>query len=99
MHTVTKKDLALAIAAKTGCHVTIALKAADAVFETMREVLIAGNRIELRGFGVFTVKNSAARPAARNPRTGEIINVPARKKTHFKPGKEIKEAMKKPRSE
>lgn len=93
MDTVTKLDLAKAIAAKTGCNTTLAIEVADIVFETMRETLIAGNRIELRGFGVFTVKMSRAKPAARNPRTGEIVSVPERRKAHFKPGKEVAAAM------
>ena len=53
-------------------------------------------RIEIRDFGVFEVKKTKAKPRARNPKTGEIIYVPARRKTHFKPGKLLKEAMKQP---
>jgi len=68
----------------------------DSIFKAMRESLIAGDRIEIRGFGVFQVKDTKPKPAARNPRTGEIIYVPARRKTHFKPGKLLKEALHKP---
>ena len=93
MHTVVKKDLAHAIAEKTGCHAHLATKMADVLFETLRDALIAGNRIEIRGFGVFLVKPSKAKPAARNPRTGEVVYVPARMKTHFKAGKELAAAM------
>ena len=69
----------------------------DSLFVAMRDSLIQGNRIEIRGFGVFQVKDTRPKPAARNPRTGEIIYVPARRKTHFKPGQLLKEALHKTR--
>ena len=69
----------------------------DSLFNAMRDSLIEGNRIEVRGFGVFQVKDTRPKPAARNPRTGEIIYVPARRKTHFKPGRLLKEALHKAR--
>ena len=74
----------------------MASKMVDSIFAAMRESLIEGDRIEIRGFGVFQVKDTKPKPAARNPRTGEIIYVPARRKTHFKPGKLLKDALHKP---
>ena len=71
----------------------------DSLFGAMRDSLIDGNRIEIRGFGVFQVKNTRPKPAARNPRTGDIIYVPARRKTHFKPGRLLKEALHQAREE
>jgi nucleoid DNA-binding protein len=68
----------------------------DSVFSAMRNSLVKGDRIEIRGFGVFQVKDTKPKPAARNPRTGEIIFVPARRKTHFKPGKLLKDALHRP---
>ena len=94
--TTTKKDLALAVAKDTGCKKSLAAKMVESIFKAMRESLINGDRIEIRGFGVFQVKNTKPKPAARNPRTGEIIYVPARRKTHFKPGKLLKDALHKP---
>ena len=94
--TTTKKDLAMEIAKDTGCRKSLASQMVDSIFKAMRESLINGDRIEIRGFGVFQVKNTKPKPAARNPRTGEIIYVPARRKTHFKPGKLLKEALHKP---
>jgi nucleoid DNA-binding protein len=94
--TTTKKDLALEVAKETGCQKSLASKMVDSVFKAMRENLIKGNRIEIRGFGVFQVKDTRPKPAARNPRTGDIIYVPARRKTHFKPGKLLKDALHKP---
>jgi integration host factor subunit beta len=56
-------------------------------------------RIEIRNFGVFEVKNSKAKPQARNPKTNEVIYVPPRKKVHFKAGKILKEYLSKPRND
>ena len=94
--TTTKKDLALKVSKDTGCKKSLAASMVDSIFAAMRESLIDGNRIEIRGFGVFQVKKTKPKPAARNPRTGEIIYVPARRKTHFKPGKLLKEALHQP---
>ena len=96
MTTVTKKDLARTVAAAIGCTNNLTLQMVDHLFEAMRETLITGDRIEIRGFGVLEVKDTRPKPAARNPRTGEIVYVPARRKTHFKPGKQLKEALHQP---
>jgi integration host factor subunit beta len=55
----------------------------------MTEALAKGEGIEIRGFGSFTVRNYPGREG-RNPKTGEIVNVPPRKKPFFKVGKELK---------
>lgn len=93
MATITKKDLARSVADAIGCKNNLTLQMVDTLFEAMRETLIEGNRIEIRGFGVLEVKDTKPKPAARNPRTGEVVYVPARRKTHFKPGKQLKEAL------
>ena len=93
MSTITKKDLARSVADAIGCKNNLTLQMVDSLFESMRETLIEGNRIEIRGFGVLEVKDTKPKPAARNPRTGEVVYVPARRKTHFKPGKQLKEAL------
>jgi integration host factor subunit beta len=94
--TITKRDLALEVSEVTGFKKNMSAKMVDILFAAMRDTLIAGNRIEIRGFGVFEVKDTKPKPAARNPRTGEIIYVPARRKTHFKPGKLLKKELHKP---
>jgi integration host factor subunit beta len=91
--TITKKDLAQAVAESTGISRLAALNMADSLFTAMREQLIEGNRIEVRGFGVLETRDTKPKPAARNPRTGEVVYVPARRKTHFRPGKELKSAL------
>jgi len=94
--TSTKKELAVEVAKRTGCRKSMASKAVDSVFQVMRECLVKGQRIEIRGFGVFLVKDTKPKPAARNPRTGEVIFVPARRKAHFKPGKMLRESLYEP---
>ena len=56
------------------------------------ETLAAGGRVEIRGFGVFSLKRRAPR-IGRNPATGAVVNVPAKCTPHFKPGKELREAV------
>ena len=96
MGTITKKDLAHAVAHELGYGREPALGLVSRLFEAMREELTEGNRIEIRGFGVFVVKPTKPKPAARNPRTGEITPVPARRKAHFKPGKLLAQGLHKP---
>ena len=67
-------------------------RAIDALFETLKEVLVAGDKIQLIGFGTFEVKERAAR-RGRNPRTGEEIEIPASKYPSFKPGKTFKDEV------
>jgi integration host factor subunit beta len=53
-------------------------------------------RIEIRDFGVFEVKRTRSKPKARNPKSGEIIYVPPRRKTHFKPSKLLRKFLAQP---
>ncbi len=63
-----------------------------ALLEQMSEALAAGGRIEIRGFGSFSVRTQSPR-VGRNPRTGETVSVPAKLTPHFKPGKELRERV------
>ena len=93
MATITKRDLARKVAENSGCSSNFASHVVNMAFEAMKELLTEGERIEIRGFGVLNTKETKPKPKARNPRTGEVISVPARRKTHFKTGKEIKVAL------
>ena len=64
----------------------------NAVFDSVTEALSEGNRVELRGFGAFSVKNRPAR-TGRNPRTGESVDVGEKWVPFFKAGKELRERM------
>jgi integration host factor subunit beta len=73
-------------------------KVVDAVFQALREFMSEASpevRIEIRDFGVLEVMKTKtkAKPKARNPKTVEIIFVPARRKTHFRAGKLLKEVL------
>ncbi len=64
----------------------------NAIFDSMTSALIAGERIEIRGFGSFVVKEYRAY-TGRNPKTGESIRVNPKKLPFFKVGKELKERV------
>lgn len=87
--TTTKREIVLTISKKTGIKKKMVAPIVEQVFEVMRNSMEEGNRIEIRGFGVFDVKEYKAKPA-RNPRTGEEVFVEAHKKPYFKPGKELR---------
>ncbi|WP_170003557.1 integration host factor subunit beta [Pseudopontixanthobacter vadosimaris] len=65
----------------------------DIFFEEIAGRLAAGGRVELRGFGAFSTRERQAR-TGRNPRTGESVEVPAKRVPYFKPGKEMRERLK-----
>jgi integration host factor beta subunit len=64
----------------------------ETVFESIKESLVKGEKIEIRGFGNFKLKNRNPRKA-RNPKTGEKVDVPEKRVLHFKAGKALKEAI------
>ncbi len=63
--------------------------AVDIVLDEIAQTLAAGGRVELRGFGAFSVRTREAR-VGRNPRTGAAVKVAAKKVPFFKPGKELR---------
>ena len=99
MKTVTKKDVAKKTAQLLNEKIYTTEKIVDGVFNSLRDIMTNAKdevRIEIRDFGVFEVKKTKPKPKARNPKTNEIIAVPARRKTHFKPGKLLKDHLKIP---
>lgn len=62
------------------------------VFDEITRALTRGDRVELRGFGAFSVKNRDAR-TGRNPRTGEAVSVPEKRVPFFKTGKDLRDRM------
>jgi DNA-binding protein HU-beta len=89
---MTKADLARSIADKHNLTHKEAVNVVDAVLATITEALAKGEKVELRGFGSFTVKNRAAR-TARNPKTGEHVYVPAKTTPAFKASKALKKLL------
>ena len=66
--------------------------AVKAIFDSMGQQLVDGGRIELRGFGSFSLHRRKAR-VGRNPKTGESVVLDSKAVPHFKPGKELREAV------
>ena len=89
---MTKKDMARTIAEETGLAQAQSRQVIQRVFDGITETLAQEGRIELRNFGVFEVKRRKPRKA-RNPRTGEPVDVPARLVVTFKPGREMEERV------
>ena len=90
---VTKKEIVKTISEDIGLTQLKTKEIVQKTFDAIVETLVEEKRIELRNFGVFEVKQRAARKA-RNPRTGQRVDVPAKFVVTFKPGKEMEERVK-----
>lgn len=86
---MVRAELASQVANNLGVSKKTASLVVNAVFDNIAQALAQGDKVELRGFGSFTVRRRDARQG-RNPRTGELVRVPAKKVPFFKPGKDLK---------
>jgi nucleoid DNA-binding protein len=89
---VTKKEIVKTISDEIGMTQLKTKEIVQKTFDAIVETLVQEGRIELRNFGVFEVKRRAARKA-RNPRTGQRVDVPEKFVVTFKPGKEMEEKV------
>jgi integration host factor subunit beta len=89
---VTKKEIVKEISEKLGLTQLKTKEIVQLTFDAIVETLLSERRIELRNFGVFEVKRRKARKA-RNPRTGEKVDVGPKNVVTFKPGKEMEEKI------
>jgi len=64
----------------------------NSIFDSISQALTDGDRVEIRGFGSFTVRERDSRDA-RNPKSGELVKIPANKTPFFKTGKELRERV------
>ncbi len=85
-----KLDIINEVVNRTGLSKSKAELAVETVFESMKQALEGGQRIELRGFGVFNVR-ARKTGIGRNPRTGEQVSIPPGKAVRFKPGKDLQQ--------
>ena len=85
-----KLDIINEVVNRTGVSKSKAELAVETVFEAMKRALERGERIELRGFGVFNVRPRKT-GIGRNPRTGQEVSIPPGKAVRFKPGKELQD--------
>ena len=90
---MNKTELVKAVSTQAELTQKDAAKVVDALVETISNTLAKEEKIQLIGFGTFEVRDRAARKG-RNPQTGEEIDIAASKVPAFKPGKELKEAVK-----
>lgn len=87
---MTKKDIVLKITDETGLKQVDVKRVVQKTFDCIVESLTRGEKVELRNFGVFKLKERRSR-TGRNPRTGETVPVPPRKVVVFKAGLEMKQ--------
>lgn len=90
---MTKAELIEKVAEKAELTKKATEEVVDALFSTVQESLIEGDKVVISGFGTFEVRERAGR-TGRNPRTGEEILIPAQKAPAFKAGKVLKDAVK-----
>lgn len=90
---MTKQDLIEALAKKAAFTKKEAAKALNVILEEIKNALKKGKQVALIGFGTFRVVKRKARKG-RNPQTGQTIKIPAKKVVRFKPGAELKKAVK-----
>ncbi len=89
---MNKRQLADGLAARTGMGKPAAVEAVDGVFAEIGEVLARGDEVRIFGFGAFVTRQRPAR-TARNPRTGETLEIGPSTVPAFKPGRTLKDAV------
>ena len=89
---MNKADLVAAVAEKAGISKKDSEKAVNAAFDAITAALVAGDKVQLVGFGSFEIKKRAAR-TGRNPRTKAVVEIPTAKVPVFKAGKALKDAV------
>jgi integration host factor subunit beta len=90
---MTRSDLVEELAARFGqLPHRDAEAAVKAILDAVGDALVRGHRIEIRGFGSFSVNHRPPR-MGRNPRSGESVAIPGKRVPHFKPGKALREAV------
>ncbi len=91
---MNKTELVTSVAAKTGFKKNEAEKAVNAIFASIEEALVSGDKVQIIGFGSFEVRSREAR-TGRNPKNNEVITIPASKSPVFKAGKSFKDSVNK----
>lgn len=89
---MTKAEVVKALIEKTGLPRKEAVEAVELFLDSIKDGLTKGEKVSLVGFGTFLVKLKNARNG-RNPRTGEVIDIPEKAVAVFKPGKAFREAV------
>ena len=91
--TLTKSDIVDDLNNKIGLNKREAKELVEMLFDDIKDILTEGHDVKLSGFGNFQLKNKSSRPG-RNPRTGEDVEISARRVVTFKSGQKLKESVK-----
>jgi len=89
---MNKSELIKSLAEERGLHVDESSEIVDAFVDSIKEALVRGDRVEIRGFGSFKMKEYKGY-TGRNPKTGDVVSVTPKKLPFFRPGKELKEYL------
>lgn len=91
---MTKADIVEQVSVEAEMTKKDAEQLVEIVFDSIIEALNKGDKVELRGFGSFRTRQRGARKG-RNPKSGDSVEIPAKRVAYFKPGKELKEVINK----
>ncbi len=89
---MNKLDIINKLAVDLGLNQKIAKIAVDTIIDSIKKAIIEGERVEIRGFGSFTVRNYKGYKG-RNPKSGEVVEVSPKRLPYFKVGKELKDMI------
>lgn len=89
---MNKDELARTISKRLEITNKDGMKITNAVFAVIRETLGKGHQVSMRGFGLWGLRSSSERKH-RNPKTGQPVMIPARKRVYFRPGKDLKKEV------
>ena len=89
---MVKKDIIALLAVRCSLKVKDATVIVEKIIDKIRDILVTGDRIEIRGLGTLATKTRRAR-AGRNPKSGSNVAVPPRRATYFKAAKELKKRL------
>ena len=92
--TLTKSDIVENLNNEIGLNKREAKELVDMLFNDIKNILSEGHEVKLSGFGNFQLRDKSSRPG-RNPRTGEDVEISARRVVTFKPGQKLKDSVKK----
>ncbi len=89
---MNKIDIVNRLAEKANLNQKIAKIVVDTIIDSIKKAMIKGERVEIRGFGSFSLRDYKSYKG-RNPKNGEVVNVPPKRLPYFKVGKELKETI------
>ena len=89
---MNKTDIVDKLAEKTRMNQKVAKVVVDTITESIKRAIVSGERVEIRGFGSFSLR-SYKPYRGRNPKNGGVVDVPGKKLPYFKVGKELKETI------